>query len=202
LAIFGYTNNSVYNSTNTGVNWNSLFTSSGWNVNCLEVDPSNNSIIYAGCTNGLWRSNNSGANFSKYFNVYPNSTNVLNVLKDPSTGDTVYTVTPKGIFRIWGTLVDVQNISTFVPDKFEISSVYPNPFNPSATVKFTLNKDEFIKLSVNDITGREVYDVFSEFREAGEHNVRLNTESLSSGIYFCVLKSYNQLSVKKIVLLK
>ena len=202
LTIFGYTNNSVFNSTNTGVNWNSLFTSSGWNVNCLEVDPSNISVVYVGCTNGLWRSNNGGANFSKYFNVFPNSINVLNVLKDPLTGDTVYAVTPKGIFRVWGTLVDVQNISTIVPDKFEITIIYPNPFNPETTVKFNLNKSEHISVVLLDITGKEVFNGVSGYFQAGEYTYNLNAESLSSGIYFCVLKSSNQLSVKKIVLLK
>jgi hypothetical protein len=202
LTIFGYTNNSVFNSTNTGVNWNSLFTSSGWNVNCLEVDPSNNSVIYAGCTNGLWRSNNGGANFSKYFNAFPNSINVLNVLKDPSTGDTVYTVTPKGIFRVWGTLVDVQNISTIVPDKFEITNIYPNPFNPETTVKFNLNKSDNISIVLLDVTGKEVFNWASGYFQAGEYSYKLNAESLSSGIYFCVLKSNEQISIKKIVLLK
>ncbi len=202
LTMFGYTNNSIFNSTNTGIIWNTLFTSTNWSVNCLEIDPSNNSVIYAGSTNGLWRSTNGGANFTKYFNAFPNSANVINVLKDPAAGDTVYAVTPKGIFRVWGTLVDVQNISAKIPDVFEITNIYPNPFNPETTIKFALNKSEQISLALLDITGKEMINAVSGYFQAGEYTYNLNAESLSSGIYFCVLKSSGQKSLRKIILLK
>ena len=202
LILIGFSNNTLYKSTDIGSSWNSLFTSTNWSVNCLEVDPSNNSVIYTGSTNGLWRSTNGGANFTKYFNAFPNSVNVLNVLKDPAAGDTVYAVTPKGIFRVWGTLVDVQNISTKIPDKFEITNIYPNPFNPETTIKFTLNKSDHISLVFLDVTGKEMLNAVSGYFQAGEYTYYLNAESFSSGIYFCVLKGAQIASVKKIVLLK
>jgi hypothetical protein len=202
LILIGYTNNTLYKSTDIGSNWNSLFTSTNWFVNCLEIDPSNNSVIYAGSTNGLWRSTNGGANFTKYFNAFPNSTNVINILKDPATGDTAYAVTPKGIFRLWGMLVDVQNISAKIPDKFEITYIYPNPFNPETTIKFALNKSDQISLVLLDITGKEMINAVSGYFQAGEYTYNLNAESLSSGVYFCVLKSAQNASVKKIILLK
>jgi hypothetical protein len=202
LTIFGFTNNSVYNSTNSGLNWNSLFTSANWNLNCLDADPSNNSVIHAGSTNGLWRSTNGGLNFSKYFNAFPATANVLNILKDPSLGDTIYAVTPKGIFRVWGTLVSIQNISTKIPGNFEITNIYPNPFNPETTIKFTLNNNDNISLVILDVTGKEILNLISGYLQAGEYAYNLNAESLSSGIYFCVLKSGSKKSIKKIILFK
>jgi hypothetical protein len=207
LTMFGYTNISVFKSTNIGLSWSSLYTGSSWNVNCLEVDPSNNSIVYAGSTNGLWRSANGGVNFSKYINVFPTTANVLNVLKDPGTGDTVYAVTPKGIFRVWGMLVDVQNYSAIVPDKFEITNVYPNPFNPTTKIHFNIpllsgEKERVISLKIYDITGKEMQTLVNEILAPGSYEIMFDGNNLSSGVYFFRITAGDFVSTKKMLMIK
>jgi hypothetical protein len=207
VTIFGYTNNTVFKSTNIGINWGSLYSGTSWSVNCLEIDPSNNSVLYAGCNNGLWRSTNSGLNFSKYFNLFPTSANVLNVLKDPSSGDTVYAVTSKGIFRVWGMLVDVQNISVNIPDKLEITNVYPNPFNSAAKIKFDIplnvkSQTSKVRLIIYNINGREIQTLLNEQLNPGTYEITFEAGNLPSGIYFYKLMSGEYTDTKRIVLIR
>jgi hypothetical protein len=70
------------------------------------------------------------------------------------------------------------------------------------SVKFTLNKSDYIYVVLLDVTGEEVLNGISGYFQVREYTYNLNAESLSSGIYFCVLKSSGQKSLKKIILLK
>jgi len=200
--IYGYTNNAVYKSTDSGANWNITFSGTGFIINCLETDPSNSNVVFAGCSNGLWRSTNSGAVFTKYNNTFPQSNNVLNVLKTPASGDSVYAVTPRGIFKVSAMLVNAANTSHQIPDKFEIYEIYPNPFNPSAVINVNLNRNGNITLGLYNVTGREVLNVAGGYFDIGKYSFRISAETLSGGIYFAVLKSSDQISTKRIAFLK
>ena len=75
-----------------------------------------------------------------------------------------------------------------IPDNFGLSSVYPNPFNPTASISFELPSDEKIKLSVFDVLGNEVDILFSDNLNAGEHTFTWDASEFSSGIYYFKLK--------------
>ncbi|MDR3626253.1 MAG: T9SS type A sorting domain-containing protein, partial [Ignavibacteriaceae bacterium] len=90
-----------------------------------------------------------------------------------------------------------------VASKFMLYDAYPNPFNPSTTVKFNLAKAGNISLKVYNVMGQLVKTVVSnEFKEKGEYQLNLNMSSLSSGVYFYTLSQGSQQLTKKIVLLK
>lgn len=200
--LYGFTNNAVYKSTNTGLNWNLTFSGTGFVINCLETDPTNSNIVYIGCSNGLWRSANGGTVFTKYNNTFPQSNNVLNVMKTPASGDSVYAVTSRGIFKVSAMLVNAQNTSVQIPDKFEIFEIFPNPFNPSAVINVHLNRNGNITLGLYDVTGREVLYIADGYFDSGQYSFRINSENLSGGIYFAVLKSSGQISTRRIAFLK
>ena len=63
-------------------------------------------------------------------------------------------------------------------------SCYPNPFNASTTIHFTLPQAQNIELSVYDIIGRKLRTLVSEKMNAGNHSAFLTAHDLSSGIYF------------------
>jgi hypothetical protein len=87
------------------------------------------------------------------------------------------------------------------PLSFSLSS-YPNPFNPSTTLLFSLPQTQDVRLAVYDITGREVVVVTEGRYEAGEHRVTFDGTELPSGIYFahCISGSIRQ--VQKLLLIK
>lgn len=88
------------------------------------------------------------------------------------------------------------------PAEFALQSAYPNPFNPSTLLTYSLPSPEFITLSIYDVQGRLVSTLVSGFRDAGIHEITFNAENLPSGIYFARLQAGGKQSSQKLVLLK
>jgi len=86
---------------------------------------------------------------------------------------------------------------------FELASNYPNPFNPSTTIQFTLGNDGMTSLQVYNMLGQKVATLFQGAAEAGKmYQVTLDASNLPSGLYFAKLESGNQHTIQKMVLLK
>ena len=82
------------------------------------------------------------------------------------------------------------------------TSSYPNPFNPTTTISYTIPKDGRVEIKVYDALGREVATLVNEVKPAGKYNVVFNAANLASGVYFYRL-TVNDLAVtKKIILMK
>jgi len=107
---------------------------------------------------------------------------------------------------IW--LTGIQQISTEVPKEFKLYQNYPNPFNPRTIIKYQIvnnMKDQTskVKVSVFDITGREVIILVNEEQKAGTYGVDFNGTDYSSGVFFYSLIVGGVLAgIKKMVLLK
>lgn len=85
---------------------------------------------------------------------------------------------------------------------YELLSVYPNPFNPTATVNFKLTSAARVNLRLADSQGRIIKTLADRQYESGEYNIALSGRDLSSGIYFCILEADNYIKAQKIILLK
>ena len=88
------------------------------------------------------------------------------------------------------------------PIKFALHQNYPNPFNPETNIKFVLQKDSNVRLSVYNITGQEVAVLVDEKKSQGIHQVKFDAKSLTSGVYFYKLKTNQGLLTKKMLLLQ
>jgi hypothetical protein len=90
-----------------------------------------------------------------------------------------------------------------VPRVFELHLNYPNPFNPSTTIAFTLDRTTRTSLVVYDLLGREVVRLVDDILPAGVlHRVTLDGSTLPSGVYLVRLTSDSRNAVQKIVLMK
>jgi len=69
------------------------------------------------------------------------------------------------------------------PIQFRLKQNFPNPFNPSTTIHFSLPQRSHITLQVFDVLGREVATLVHGELEAGEHSVVYNAKGLKSGVY-------------------
>jgi hypothetical protein len=79
---------------------------------------------------------------------------------------------------------------------------YPNPFNPSTTISFTIPSTSYTKLKVFDVVGREVATIVSEELHAGTHSRQWYAEGLPGGVYFYRIQSGPFIDTKKLVLLR
>ena len=102
-----------------------------------------------------------------------------------------------------GGYTGVLKTDTQIPDKFELSNAYPNPFNPSTNIKFSLAKSGLVSLKVYNVLGQLVKTIIDNATVAkGTHEVNLNMDGFSSGIYFYMLTEGNQQITKKMILMK
>lgn len=98
---------------------------------------------------------------------------------------------------------DITNIvNELVINNFYLYQNYPNPFNPVTKIKFNLNKKEFIKLSVYDVTGKEISILKQGYESPGSFEYEFNGKNLSSGIYFYSLQTESAVLTKKMMLIK
>jgi hypothetical protein len=79
---------------------------------------------------------------------------------------------------------------------------YPNPFNPTTDIVFSLDKARNIRLAVYDVNGREVARLANGNMSAGRHTVSFDGHNFASGVYFARLTSNGMTETRKITLLK
>lgn len=101
----------------------------------------------------------------------------------------------------WG-LVEVDRPEVAAPTVTELQQSYPNPFNASTNINYTLAEAGNVSLKVYDITGRLVTILVDGFQEAGEHAVTWDASDLPSAIYFYRLEVGDWSEAKKISLIR
>lgn len=92
-----------------------------------------------------------------------------------------------------------------VSSDFSLSQNFPNPFNPSTKISFTLNKQSYVSLKVYDTSGRTVQTLVDGYKNAGNYSVTFDVSgrtNFASGIYFYKFKTDSFEDTKKMTLLK
>lgn len=98
--------------------------------------------------------------------------------------------------------VGIQNISTEIPMKYDLSQNYPNPFNPVTNIKFDLPQNSKVKLMIFDVLGRLVSVLVDEKLSAGTYSYKFNGRNLSSGVYFYRIEAGDFSAIKRMVVMK
>ncbi|MBP9211669.1 MAG: T9SS type A sorting domain-containing protein [Bacteroidetes bacterium] len=102
----------------------------------------------------------------------------------------------------FGNVVKVIVCGPEVPLQFSLGQNFPNPFNPSTTIQYSVPADGDIRLSVHDLLGREAAVLESGFRPAGTYSVQWNARGLASGVYFYQLTSGGRTIVRTMTILR
>ena len=90
-----------------------------------------------------------------------------------------------------------------IPELMTIYPAYPNPFNPSTTVRFSvLDTKQPLSLHIYDIDGRLIETLFSGYVMPGFHEVQWNARQHPSGIYFAMFQSGHTMQSTKLILIK
>jgi hypothetical protein len=89
-----------------------------------------------------------------------------------------------------------------VPTEYALAQNFPNPFNPTTTIRFSLPRDGRVVLKLYNLLGQEVRSLLDQEMSAGERSVTLDASDLASGVYFYRLEAGQFSSTRKMVMLR
>lgn len=112
--------------------------------------------------------------------------------------------TSRGLMQFNKTgIVSIKNENSSKIENFEITRIYPNPFNPMTKIEFMINKTSNIQLKVFDIKGKLVKEFMNKRFISGNYTTELDMSNYSSGVYFVIFYLDNKLiTTKKMILIK
>lgn len=196
-------NHGVLFSSNNGANWfqrNSGIT--GLNVFTLHFA---DKVLFANASyNGIYFSTNDGQSWIKYFkglgSVYAPMANGNFVSKDGY----IFSTSGNGVYRcnISDIIVGINNLEENTPFEFTLFQNFPNPFNPSTSIKFEISEKTLVKLVVYDILGKIVKTLVNKEMTSGVYSIDFSAENIPSGIYFYNLETNESMLTKKMVIIK
>lgn len=94
----------------------------------------------------------------------------------------------------------IVNLST--PDEFLLNQNFPNPFNPTSNITYSLPKNAFVEIKIYDIKGDLVTTLVNGTEQAGLHKIEFDGTNYSSGVYFYRLVSAGITETRKMLLVK
>ncbi len=102
---------------------------------------------------------------------------------------------------------DPVRVSVPIPKKFAVYQNFPNPFNPTTTIRFELPKPEHVRIEIYNVLGQKIRTLLDKPVEAGYHAIQWDSRNdngvpVSSGIYYYRITAGQHVAVKKMALLK
>ena len=86
--------------------------------------------------------------------------------------------------------------------KFKLGDNYPNPFNPTTRISYSIPSESFVTLKVYDNIGREIASLVNGIKDEGEYSIDFKADSFAAGVYYYKLVVGNQSQVKRMILVK
>jgi photosystem II stability/assembly factor-like uncharacterized protein len=99
------------------------------------------------------------------------------------------------------TFVDEKQVDE-IPSTYFLSNNFPNPFNPSTTINYSIPKQSNVTLKLFDVLGRELFTLVNKEQRQGNYEVELDGSDLTSGIYFYRLQAGDFVETRKMLLIK
>ena len=108
----------------------------------------------------------------------------------------------------WGSVAQITlSVDDVMPEEFSISKAYPNPFNPTVNIDFSIPEEADITIQIFDLLGRNVFNHEQNFNTAGNyrfqwHGVKDSGMPIASGVYFVTIQHKANIFKQKITFLK
>ncbi len=98
--------------------------------------------------------------------------------------------------------ISIVNLTDALPLEVSLNNAYPNPFNPTTTLNYSVPSDMNVTLAIYDMRGRLMDELVSGLRTGGSHKETWNADQYASGVYMVKLITGSTMQVQKIMLLK
>ena len=111
-------------------------------------------------------------------------------------------VCDEGLTNVDGECTSLNNSEIIIPTVYNLSSPYPNPFNPTTTISFSIPQSEMVSLNLYDITGKLITTLINEKLNIGYHSIDWDGSNQSGGVYLVRMESGNYVGTQKLLLVK
>ncbi len=197
----------IFTSTNGGGSWEKKSFSFPGRLTKIAVSPSNplNAMAIGQYLddpqygNGplILRTTDGGLNWTVLH--WGNTSTIVNGVE---ATDSEYFLVGSGFIIKTAQVVSVNQLSTIV-ENYSLKQNFPNPFNPSTTIRFSVARNTRVSLSIWDASGRHIAELAdNESVSAGSYEYVFDAKGLASGVYFYTLKTDGFTDTKKMLLAK
>ncbi len=195
-------NAGLFKSTDGGRSWECInnnlprgdyFCVSGLAINRLNHD----NVFVSSYNRGIFQSHDGGQIWEDFNEGLCATASVRQTLIDPIDTGRVFLATQNSVWSITRTLVGIDyDLDIIKPVAFSASS-YPNPFNPSTTIEYSLPEQAFVTVDIYDLLGRKVETLVAEDQIAGTYRVIWEAKERASGLYYYKINAerYSQTGV-------
>ncbi len=206
IAIYG---SGIYKSEDGGDSWINITNNIPYTdfyiwFSGIAINPLNTDNIYVNSNHySVFQSHNDGDSWEPFSDSLIVSYSNGITLIDPSDTNKIYVATDQqSVWSITRTPAGIDdNEVTTLPTQYDLSA-YPNPFNATTSISFTLIQPSQVTLDIYDILGRRAESLVDWYLPAGNHSVLWQAGEMPSGIYFYRLAAGDYQDSRKITLLK
>jgi len=152
----------------------------------------------------------------EYSNISPWPTNagssgytieLVDVTLDNNDGNNWAAVSLHGTPGNPNSSVGISDNEKKISEEFALYENYPNPFNPTTNIKYSLNETGIVKLTIHNVSGQKIRTLVSKNQTSGIYQTTWNGQNdsglgVSSGVYFYRLRSGNACKIKKMILIR
>ncbi len=185
----------------------------GVQIRSTLIQPGSNSIMFAGLdvsaaagqTGGVYMSTDGGTSWNAFNGGPMAATNTVRALGWRNSDLTLFAgvgLGGLGNYEYTFPPLGVHNPNSDVPKEFSLMQNFPNPFNPSTVIQFSVPKSSYVSLKVYDMLGREVKTLVNETKQAGTYAYNFNASNLPSGVYLYKIVAGDYTATKKMILVK
>lgn len=95
-----------------------------------------------------------------------------------------------------------EEIHITAPNDFALNQNFPNPFNPSTVISFSIPKNDKVRLEVFDVVGSRIATLFDEEKSAGYYEINFDALNYTSGVYYYRISTKDFVQTKKMILMR
>tara|TARA_Y100001960_G_C14432875_1_gene708702 strand:- start:57 stop:803 length:747 start_codon:yes stop_codon:yes gene_type:complete len=88
------------------------------------------------------------------------------------------------------------------PSGYKLGAAYPNPFNPTTNIEYSVLEEGYANISVYDLQGRVIKELVNEYKDQGNYEIVWNAINIPSGVYFIQMNINSFVSTQKVMLVK
>ena len=188
---------SVYSSTDDGISW--MERGSFPVANRQEYLLQRDGNVLATTARGVVRSTDEGLTWQTWGTVPLDTLSVWTMTCD--SAGYAYAATDHGLMRTANAITGIRP-GPDIPKSAWLAQNFPNPFNPSTTIRYALSQRSRVMLTVFNTLGQQVATLVDAVEDRGEYNVRFDGSGIASGVYFYRLQTGEYVATKRLVVLR